>query len=97
MGCRVDHKLVGILGGKMKNNMAIIKHIAVSDAYRRQSIGKLLIQELLNQCSIGFLFAETDDEAVGFYEKCGFICKPVEGVYGKRYACQKSQLLIKWI
>lgn len=93
IGCRVDGKLVGILGAKMKDNMATIQHMAVSAAYRRQGIGKLLIQELFKRFAIGFLFAETDNEAVGFYEKCDFICKPFEGVHGKRYSCQKFQLL----
>lgn len=93
IGCRVDGKMVGILGAKMANNMATIQHMAVSAACRRQGIGKLLIEELLNRFAIGFLFAETDDEAVGFYEKCDFACKPFEGVHGKRYSCQKTQLL----
>jgi ribosomal protein S18 acetylase RimI-like enzyme len=93
LGCRVDGKLVGILGAKMKDNMATIQHIAVLAAYRRQGIGKLLIHELLKQFSIGFLFAETDTEAIGFYEKCGFTCKPFEGAHGLRYSCHKVQLL----
>ncbi|MGV8948260.1 MAG: GNAT family N-acetyltransferase [Candidatus Paracaedibacter sp.] len=93
MGCQVDGKLVGILGAKMKDKMATIQHIAVLAAYRRQGIGKLLIHKLLKQFTIGFLFAETDNEAIGFYEKCGFTCKPFEGVHGKRYSCQKVQLL----
>lgn len=93
IGCRVDGKLVGILGAKMKDNMATIHHIAVLAAYRGQGIGKLLIQELLKRFAIGFLFAETDNEAVGFYEKCGFTCKSFEGVHGKHYSCQKVQLL----
>jgi len=94
IGCRVDSKLVGILGAKTKDNMATIQHIAVLTAYRRQGIGKLLIQELLKRFAIGFLFAETDIEAVGFYEKCDFACKAFEGIHGKRYSCQKFQLLI---
>ncbi len=93
MGCRVGGKLVGILGAKMKDNMATIQYMAVSADYRRQGIGKLLIEEFLNRFAIGFLFAETDDEAVGFYEKCDFACRPFEGIYGKRYSCQKFQLL----
>ena len=93
IGCRVDGKLVGILGAKMKDNMATIQHMAVLAAYRHQGIGKLLVEELLNRFAIGFVFAETDDEAVGFYRKCDFTCKPFEGVYGKRYSCQKFQLL----
>jgi ribosomal protein S18 acetylase RimI-like enzyme len=97
IGCRVDGKLVGILGAKMKDNMAVIQHLAVSPSYRRQGIGKLLIRELFKRFFIGFLFAETDSEAVGFYEKCGFTCKPSEGPYGKRYSCQKFELLTHFI
>lgn len=93
LGCRVDGNLVGVLGAKMANNMAMIQHMAVLAAYRRQGIGKLLIEELLNRFAIGFLFAETDGDAVGFYEKCGFTCEPFEGTHGKRYSCQRFQLL----
>ena len=37
--------------------------------------------------SLQFLTAETDDEARGFYEKCGFSCQSFKGVYGIRYKC----------
>jgi ribosomal protein S18 acetylase RimI-like enzyme len=46
--------------------------IAVSDDTRRKGIGKKLIQNVIESEGTERIKAQTDDDSIGFYRKCGF-------------------------
>ena len=51
---------------------AEIVGIAVSDNARRKGIGKQLIQRVMESENLESIKAQTDDDSIGFYRKCGF-------------------------
>ncbi len=64
----------GIIGIEINSKNIEITHIGVHTYKRNMNIAKKMIFALKDEfkCDI---FAETDIEAVDFYEKCGFIVK----------------------
>lgn len=66
-----------------------ITHIAVDKDLRSRGVGRLLIEFILDDLGFRQVEAETDDDARGFYEACGFIAKSIgENRYGiQRYRC----------
>ena len=46
--------------------------IAVSNKYRHQGIGRQLIQSVMDSENLKSVKAQTDDDSIGFYRKCGF-------------------------
>lgn len=88
--CKTGGIYVGIVVFRMENGTAEILDIAVKPEYRKHGIGRSLIDFIFTQFPIYTITAETDDEAVGFYKRCGF---DVIG-FGmkcntKRYICNK--------
>ena len=76
------------MGLKMEGpGKAIIQHLAVFKRYQNQGIGRALIQEAIKRFHLNLLKAETDEESVNFYRKCGFSTAPFKGPYGKRFKC----------
>lgn len=95
--CRPDHfligafspvKLIAVIGFKLTKYHAEVKHISVIEQFRRQGIGKSLINEIIKQHFLYDISLETDAESLGFYEKIGFKCEPFENRYGTRYRCK---------
>lgn len=68
-----QEELVGLIGiSIVKNGGAVLRHIAVKQHLRGQGIGQFMINEFMQSSNIGKLEAETDRDAVGFYQKAGF-------------------------
>ncbi|GGG15178.1 GNAT family N-acetyltransferase [Paenibacillus abyssi] len=68
-----NEQLVGLIGIiPILDREAELKHIAVLPAYRRQGIGKDMIDEYMQQYGMDSMTAETDKDAVGFYRNMGF-------------------------
>lgn len=88
--CKKDGIYVGIVVFGTGNGTAEILDIAVKPEYRKHGIGKSLIDFIFTQFPIDNITAETDDEAVKFYKRCGF---DVIGFgmkcNNKRYICNK--------
>ena len=57
---------------KLSEAAAEIVGIAVSDNARRKGIGKQLIQRVMESENLESIKAQTDDDSIGFYRKCGF-------------------------
>ena len=87
-----DNCVIGIIAvGKTSNEEFEVKGIAVKQGHRNRGTGKKLIRYVCGELSISILSAETDDDAVGFYKSCGFVCREFNrtgenGEY-KRYSC----------
>ena len=66
-------KYKGIVVFDKTDKTATILDIAVKEEYRRQGIGTKLIDFIFDKFHIDTVRAETDDDAVEFYKKYGFI------------------------
>ena len=83
----------GIIVFEIVNRFATILDIAVKPECQRNGIGSKLIDFIFNQFEIDKVIAETDDDAVEFYKKCGFTVAPANEVSGiKRYICEFSSV-----
>ncbi len=65
-------KKTGMMVLKFSNSVAEIIGIAVSEKNRRRGIGRHLIQFVMESEGLERIHAQTDDDSVGFYRKCGF-------------------------
>lgn len=89
--CKNSEKYIGIVVFKTENGAAEILDIAVKPQYRKKGIGKSLIDFIFNQFPIDTIIAETDDEAIEFYKRCGFAIAPTKEVSDiRRYFCKLS-------
>ena len=66
-----------------------ITHIAVAKEFRSRGIGRKFIEFIRDDLGFMRAEAETDDDALGFYEACGFVVESIgENSYGiRRYKC----------
>ena len=91
--CTQGSTVLGMIVGRLdgKTGMEILG-IAVNTAVRKRGIGAYMIERLVNAYALCTVTAETDDDAVGFYRKCGFcITEYTEDYDGKpvtRYHCK---------
>ena len=70
--CEDHGKPVGLLVLDLSGSSAEILGIAVSEDRRRHGIGRQLILWAMASLRLNSLEARTDEDAVGFYLKCGF-------------------------
>lgn len=75
---------------KIEGETYEIIDIAVGSNYRNQGIASKLINYVIENLGIKTLFAETDDDAVGFYEKYGFKTEIIKNKEYTRYNCTLS-------
>ena len=90
-GFLLDDRVAGCIGIRLNGaGRAQIRHIAVHPDYRLCGIAKKMVQRVCAQWSLRYLHAETDDAAVGFYDRCGFsvddLGEKFPGV--RRYQCE---------
>ena len=91
--CKIDSVYAGIVVLKTENDTAEILDIAVKPKYRKHGIGRKLIDFIFNRFPVDTIIAETDDEAVEFYKRCGFTITSVgEFCDTKRYFCKLSSV-----
>ncbi len=70
--CEYRSRKTGIMVLKLSEAAAEIIGIAVSDNARRKGIGKQLIQQVMESENLKSVNAQTDDDSISFYRKCGF-------------------------
>ena len=70
--CKADDGIVGMLVMKKEADKAEIVGIAVSEKYRGRGIARQILQHAITEENLQTVFAQTDEDAVGFYRKCGF-------------------------
>ena len=70
--CEDNGSIVGMLVMKKEADKAEIVGVAVSEEYRHQGIAKQMLRHAIAEEGLQAVFAQTDDDAVGFYRKCGF-------------------------
>lgn len=75
---------------KIEGGTYEIIDIAVGSNYRNQGVASKLIDYVIENLGIKTLFAETDNGAVGFYEKYGFKTEIIKNREYTRYKCTLS-------
>lgn len=90
--CEVNNREEGILVLDKRTSDSEIIGIAVSENCRHNGIGRYMIQQVMDLAQLEVLSAQTDDDAVGFYRRCGFtveteIKEYPDGVVN-RYNCE---------
>ena len=88
--CIDEGVIIGIIIIKtLTINSFEILNLAVDPSFRGKGIGSSLISSFIKNISHGKIFAETDDDAVGFYRNYGFNIKALPEKYPNciRYLC----------
>ena len=91
--CFDQEKIVGVLVLSLaEQTSAEIVGISVDPAYRNQGIGSYMIDQVQKNLVIISVYAETDDDAVQFYRKNGFVITAFSEIYDgetvTRYRCE---------
>ena len=92
-----DGGIKGMLVLGMGGDVPEIVGIAVDEGCRGRGLGRYMIEEVIAAEGICVLFAQTDDDAVGFYRKCGFSVEKETVEYpdgtAERYNCWYQRAL----
>ena len=93
--CEDRGKKSGIMVLKFSDSTAEIIGIATSEKLRSQGIGRHLLQFVMESERLERINAQTDDDSVGFYRKCGFALEKIIVDYPDgsvvRYNCVLSK------
>lgn len=84
--------MAGCIGVERVDDELVIRSLAVDPRLRRRGIGRALVEALVGAATeTSALVAETDDEASGFYARCGFEVEaaPARGAAG-RFRCSRA-------
>lgn len=84
-----DNDPVAVIAYRLIDDCAEILDIAVESEHRGKGIGSRLIEQVVKTHSPRKILAETDDDAVGFYRKLGFVTTPFKSKWGTtRYSME---------
>ena len=96
--CVKNEVYLGLIVYRLCDRIATILDIAVCKNARSHGIGTFLIDGLLRESNASQVLAETDDDAIGFYQKYGFKIADIKTMRDyKRYFCCYTPLEIKII
>lgn len=93
-GLAADEQIVAVVGIRLYGGSvaAEVLHIAVAEPHRQRGYGRRMMDLVAGMGGFTELYAETDRDAVGFYERCGF---SVESL-GEKYP-GVERFLCKWV
>lgn len=91
-GFYANHALLGVIVlQSTAPSTAEIVGIAVEHSHQHRHIGRNLIQYAVTAGRYPELYAETDDDSISFYERCGFEAEAFQAAYDgipcRRYRC----------
>jgi len=92
LGWQEGSQVVACAGAeRLAASMIGIRSIAVDPSLRHRSLGPTLLVALAERLGAERLVAETDDDAVGFYRRCGFTVEDAPPKFGRaRYWCTRG-------
>jgi N-acetylglutamate synthase-like GNAT family acetyltransferase len=92
IGWREGEEILACAGAETLSSDTIgIRSIAVAPAWRNLGLGRKLIDALAERADAKRVVAETDDDAVGFYRRCGFAVADASPRFGRaRYWCVRE-------
>lgn len=92
MGFEQNGVVLGCIGMEVvDNSQCFIRCLSVMPCARRQGIGRSMLMYMAQITGVTHLTAETDNEAMGFYSKCGFQVESLGELYPgvERFECVK--------
>jgi N-acetylglutamate synthase-like GNAT family acetyltransferase len=92
LGLEEDEDIVACAGAERLDDRTIgIRSIAVDPSWRHLGMGRTLLGALGEQLDAERIVAETDDDAVEFYRRCGFTVTDTTPKFGRaRYWCVRD-------
>lgn len=91
--CSRNGKITGVIGVEYtRSSHGFITHLAVSPDLRKKGIADRLIKHAAAALELDEMEAETDQDAVDFYNSCGFKTREIDSPYAgvRRFRCIKS-------
>ena len=85
------NSVIALIGGELRPAAgAVLLHIVVRPERRQQGLGRSLIDSICERYGLREIVAETDHEALSFYERCGFTITPLKECYSsvERFSCR---------
>ncbi|MGC0365139.1 ribosomal protein S18 acetylase RimI-like enzyme [Rhodococcus sp. 27YEA15] len=77
----LEELVVGVVGFLPGQDRTELLHLATASEYRRRGVGKTLVEWLRGYSPGSDVVAETDRDAVAFYEATGFAVRPLGNKY----------------
>jgi GNAT superfamily N-acetyltransferase len=91
VGWEEQDDVIACAGVERDGGDIVVRSVAVLPARRRQGVGRELVNALVDVATARRLVAETDEDAVGFYRRCGFAVEEVEPKDGRaRFRCSRD-------
>lgn len=93
-GLMMGETVVAVMGIRLDSqSVAEILHIAAREGSRGKGYGRQLIALVVQEEALRTLYAETDRDAVGFYQRCGFAIESLGEKYPgvERFLCRWSK------
>lgn len=89
--CMQEDRIIGMLVLDRLQPIPVILGIAVSEKERGKGVGRTLIRQVMDRENLKSIRAETDEDAIGFYRRCGFTeekkCVEYPDGTAVRYVC----------
>jgi len=76
IGAVLNGVVVGFVAFDDSSSPIVIEFIATSEAQRGKGLGRRLVLEVQHSRPHAEVYAQTDDDAIGFYRKMGFVDTP---------------------
>ena len=94
--CFSNGKIVGVMAVSFTEQKKLeVLGIAVDLSVRGKGIGSYMITQVINNYGLLYVYAETDNDAVGFYRNNGFGIVEFSETYGDetvvRYKCELTK------
>ncbi len=89
-GYETNTTVVGVIGAETGTSTeVIIRSVAVDPLHRARGIGRRMVRAVALRFPEATLVAETDEDAVRFYERCGFAIESLGEKYpgAERFRC----------
>jgi GNAT superfamily N-acetyltransferase len=91
VGWEENGRLVACAGLQRDDTDIVVRSIVVAASGRGRGVGRSLLDAVAGVATARRLVAESDDDAVGFFERCGFTAEEVEPEGGRRrFRCSRS-------
>jgi N-acetylglutamate synthase-like GNAT family acetyltransferase len=91
IGVQEGEQVLACAGAERLGNGTIgVRSIAVAPEWRNHGLGRTLIEALAERLGAKRVVAETDDDAVGFYARCGFAVEYAPPKFGRAHWCVRD-------
>lgn len=90
-GWETDGQLRSAAGLRMRDTQAEVVHLGTHPDIQGRGHARDLLHAVMTTLNLTLLWAETDDDSVGFYRRAGFEVEPVPSRWpGARYRCTRT-------